>query len=172
MRAAFGLVGLLICIGVIVWIMGGRGGYLDKAKTDIETGRKVGEEVNQLAGNARDGSGPAKESATLEPQSSGGKTDSVLVLSVKPGGAYEKFWGLKRNDSIIEIGPLPVKDQITSDADADAFVQEAYQRRQNLTVVRDGAKLTLPVAGAAPQPPAQTGSSIHDQLEKIKDPGR
>ena len=66
MRAAFGLVGLLVVIGVIVWIMGAPGGYLDKTKADIDAGNKAKAQVNVIAGNSSDGEYQFRKTVTLD----------------------------------------------------------------------------------------------------------
>lgn len=162
MRIAFGLVGLLIAVGIIVYIMASPGGLLDQISGTQSAAGQARQNVSQVAGLSRDDQTPAALSAKLEPQMGASKIDSILVTDLKAGGAYEKFWGLRRFDSIVAIGPLSVRDFIQSDEDADAFVLDAYQRQQPLTVVRNGQRLTLPdpALAKAPVPPgAPPGAS-------------
>jgi hypothetical protein len=101
--------------------------------------------VNQLAGNSRDGEIKFADSVELETETAGGKISAIDVTKVTAGGPAETYFGLKEGDAIVEILPLgPVKGQINSDEDAKAFVQEAYQRQQQLVVMREGNRLTLP----------------------------
>jgi hypothetical protein len=168
MRAVFGLAGLLLTIGVIVYILGTKGGVLDHEKTVIDAGSKATEQVNQMAGrDATDGS-PAKQSATLEPQQTNGHTDSILVTAITAGGAYARFWGLQRNDSILEIGPLPVQQVVTDAGAADDYVQDAYQRREPLVVMRDGQKMTLQAQDASAPKPAKSSDPLSNQLDAIQ----
>ncbi len=170
MRAAFGLVGILVGIGVLVWLMGKS--YLPYAQQTIRTGQSAESQVQQLAGRDENMRNVA-ESAELEVQhNSSGQPTSVLVLAVVENGAYERFWGLKRNDSIIEIGPLSVRDSATSNSAARDFVQEAYQRSQALKVVRDGQRITLePRSGSAGD--SKPTDPIQQQLDAIpRVPGR
>ena len=143
MRAGFGLIGLLIVVGVIVWIMHKSTlPYTQQVLKQSESARK---DVNQLAGNSRDGQMKFSESVDLETETSGGKISAIDVTKVAQGGPAETYFGLKEGDAIVEILPLgPVKGQINSEDDAKAFVQEAYQRQQQLVVMRDGNRLTLP----------------------------
>ena len=68
MRAVFGLGGILIVLGVIVYIMGGKNGELAHDKAAIDAGHKATEQFSQTAGRDSNGN-PVKQSATLEPQS-------------------------------------------------------------------------------------------------------
>ena len=168
MRAVFGLGGILIVIGVIVYIMGAKNGELAHDKAAIDAGNKATEQMSQVVGRDENGD-PVKNSATLEPQSSNGSLNGVLVTSVKADGPYAKFWGLKREDLITEIGPLPVKQVVTDSGAADDYVMDAYQHRSPLTIMRDGQKMTLPTADAAgAAKPHESGNPLQDQLNAIQ----
>jgi hypothetical protein len=170
MRAVFGIGGLLVGLGVLVWIMGIELGH-DKAV--IDAGNKATEQVNQIAGRDEGGT-PVKQSVTLEPQTSNGKTASILVTSVVADGPYAKVWGLKRNDAIVEIGPLPVSQVVTDAGAADDYVMDAYQHGEPLTIYRDGNKMVLtpvsPLTPATPGAPAPNGSGnpLQNQLDAIQ----
>ncbi len=168
MRAAFGLVGILLTLGVIVWFLG-PGGGLAHEKAAIDAGNKAHDTMSQVAGRDAETGTPVKESATLQISTSGGKTDSVLVTSIQADGAYAKFWGLQRKDSIIELGSLNVRDQVTSKDDADAYLMDAYQKQQPIIVVRDGKKITLPQSNGTP--PKSPQSSLQSQLDAIQKGG-
>jgi hypothetical protein len=151
MRAAFGLVGILITLGVIIWIMAAPGGELQQAQTAINVKKQVEPQVNQIAGNSASGDMRFNESAKFELQNSGGRSSSILVTEVDPRGPAAQYYGLVRGDSIVEVGQLgPVRDNnaITSSEDAMVFVMDAYQRKQPLVVVRDGQRVTLPAPGS------------------------
>ncbi len=180
MRAVLGIGGLVIGLGVLVWVVYVELGY-DKAS--IDAGNKATEQVNVIAG--RDDSGtPVKKSVTLEPQSDNGKTASILVTSVVADGAYAKVWGLKRNDAIVEIGPLPVSQVVTDPGSADDYVMDAYQHGEPLTIYRDGNKMVLtPVSALTPSAagaaagapggspggsPGQSGNPLQNQLDAIQ----
>jgi S1-C subfamily serine protease len=89
----------------------------------------------------------------------------------------ETYYGLKRNDTITEINGMPVRDQNDGEL-AVALAQEAYQRQQSLTVVRDGETLVLPQqkvqqqagASAAQGQPAGAKSSdgLQGQLDALQ----
>lgn len=182
MRMAFGLAGILITIGVIVMVL--NYAILPYNQTVVKEGNKAREEAEQLSGQ-QDGM-RTSESVTLEPQASGGRTTSLLVTRLVTGGPMETYFGLKRNDSIVEVSGMKVRD-LNDGEMAVAQALEAYQRKGTLTVVRDGRTITLPnqtaagtaaTAGtaAAPQAPQQGagqtegsgGSSLQNQLDAIQ----
>jgi hypothetical protein len=174
MRAVFGLVGILATIGVIVWIM-----YKVELPHDqavLNAQRQVAPEVNQMAGNSRDGSMRFSDSLSLELESTGGRSNSLLVTNVLANGPAATYFGLQRGDSIVEIGPLSVRDSINSAAEGRDMVQDAYQRKQQITVVRNGEKMLLPKAGASTPPASPTGGNksgdpLQGQLDAIKNAG-
>jgi hypothetical protein len=167
MRAIFGIVSLLVVVAIIVW-------WAASSTSSISgPASKARDEAAQIAGTDPETGGRASESAQIDLVTAGGKPDSILVTKVVPGGAYEKYFGLKTDDTILQVGPLAVKGHpsISSADDAKDFLQEAYQRQQQLVVVRDGQQITLPAAGQ-PQAPAQgqgQGSTdpLQQQLEGI-----
>lgn len=191
MRAAFGLVALLVGIGVLVFFLGKRGGGLDYQKSVLDAGRQAQEDVRQLGGVARDGSMRMSESITLEPSTSGGRTVGLIVLDVNPAGPAATHFGLKQDDIITAFGPLLVKEQAQTAEDGVAFLADCYSRQQPITVIRGEQTITLPggaasaasaaanPAGAQPpgaQPPQQPPQSRDDrgslqrQLDNITGP--
>jgi hypothetical protein len=168
MRAVIGIGGILAALGVLVWIMSFELGH-DKAV--IDAGNKATDQVNVIVGRDDNGT-PVKQSATLEPQSTNGKIDSILVTGVVADGAYAKVWGLKRNDAIVEIGPLTVQQVVSDAGSADDYVMDAYQKSEPLTVYRDGQKMVLqPTNALTPKPspsPNQSGNPLQNQLDAIQ----
>jgi hypothetical protein len=153
MRAIFGLVGILIAIGVLVYFLG-PGGGLTHTQQVLEQGEKARHQAEQLAG--RDASGMrVQDSITLDPQTSGGRLNSILVTDIVADGPMARYYGLKRNDSIIQVGPMQVRD-FSDPSMAKDMIYESYQRQQQLVIVRNGQQLTLPQQPAnnapAPQP--------------------
>jgi hypothetical protein len=178
MRMAFGLASLLVTLGVIVLIL--HYAILPYNKVVIQKGQSARQEAEQMAGSM-DGM-RTSESIKLEPQANGdGKPVSLLVTSIVKGGPMESYFGLQRNDTITEINGLKVKDQNDGELSA-AMALEAYQRRQTLTVVRDGQTLVLPAQRAVPlaapagQPAAsqqqpKQGDPLQQQLDAIQTGG-
>jgi C-terminal processing protease CtpA/Prc len=156
---AFGLLGLLVTIGVIVLIL--NFAILPYNKAVIDKGQNAREQAEQMAG-VKDGM-RAMDSFKVEPQNnSSGKTVSLLVTSVTAGGPMESYYGLKRNDTITAINGMPVRDQNDGEM-AVAMAQEAYQRQQTLTVVRDGETLVLPQQNQAATPAAPAAAAAQNQ---------
>ena len=144
MRMLFGLGSLLVVIGLIAWYMG-------KAELPaVETGQKIKPEVEQIAGRDENGQ-DASQSATFSEESNGAKLADLKVETVSPGGAYEKYFGLKVGDQIVTVVQNGV-DQNASDTDGksmEAFIQTAYQSAGTLKIRRPGqGAMTLPVGGS------------------------
>src|SRR5205814_2382692 len=100
MRAGLGLIGVLVTIGVIVWLWGGPGGTLDYNRTVINAGKKAEKQVNVIGGRSEDGMIRFADSLSLELQTSGGRSNNVLVTDVNPAGPAATYYGLQRGDSI------------------------------------------------------------------------
>ena len=175
MRMALGLAALLVSIGLIVWIMSavvlpGSGGALDVQ-------REVKPKVEQVAGHASDGT-RAADTIKVDAELRGGRMNTLLVTEVTPGGVMERYFGLQRGDSIVEIAPQggafqPVREMSTPQ-EAKDYLTQAYQNSQQIVVMRGGQKLTLPAAGApaAAQPAGGAGGAggtpLSKQLEAIQ----
>jgi C-terminal processing protease CtpA/Prc len=179
MRAGLGLVGLLICIGVIVWIM--HSAILPHTEATLAAKKKAEDTINPIAGYSRDGSMKFSDSLQIETETKGGKIAAIDVTSVLPGGPADTDYGLKENDVIIEIGELSVKDNIQTDSDAmNQIVQFGYERSAPLVIMRDGNKMTLTAHGA-PKPAGQAqakkpnasggGDPIKQQMDLHSIPG-
>ncbi len=157
MRAAFGLVGILVVLGVIIWIMASPGGTLDHTKQVLDSGRKADAQVRTIAGIAPSGL-KVSDTLTLEPQIEGGKLANVLVTKLDPGSPMEVRYGLKKFDTIIQVNGIGVKDIANGDGDlARDLIIEAYQKSQTITVIRDGKNIVLPEPNQ-PAPAANTAA--------------
>ena len=178
MRAGLGLAGLLIVIGVIVWIM--HSAVLPHTEAVLQAKKKAEDTMNPIAGYSKDGSMKFSDSLVVETETKGGKISAIDVTRIVPGGPADTAYGLKEGDAIVEIGELPVKDNVQSDGDAmGQIVQFGYERSAPLVVMREGQKLTLSPKGpkpAAAQPaksPNAGGSSdpIKQQMDLHSLPG-
>jgi hypothetical protein len=173
MRAAFGLVSILVAIGVVVMIM--HYFYLPSVQQAVRVQKKVTPQVQQMGGRGTDGV-DARKSISLDAEQSAGRMNSVIVTAIDPVGPMAKYFGLQVGDSIVEISPqggslMPVRDMASSDEAKDQLLT-AYQNSQQIVVVRDGQKTTLPVkpAPGAGNPPTAnpTATPLQSQLDSIK----
>jgi len=178
MRAVFGifgLVGLLVTIGIIVLVMSM---YLDQTSGPLKKGLDAKEEARQISGRGLDNE-PALASFEVEGVSNGSRLSGLKVTSVNPGGAMDSWFGLMKDDEIVKINGMRVNDVANGDEGlGKALVHDAFARQQPISVVRNGKEFELPrekaaaaahgaassnpaVAGApaAPAAPAQAGSS-------------
>jgi hypothetical protein len=172
MRMAFGLVGILVAIGVVVWIMSAF--YLPSAQQASTVQKNVVPKVEQIAGHTRDGE-RASDTIKVDAETSGGRMTGLIVTDVKAGGAMQNYFGLQKGDSIIEIGPQSVKGMGSAD-EAKDFLVDTYQRSGQITIVRDEKRMTLPAKpapGAATPPTANpTATPLQSQLDAIKGAGQ
>jgi hypothetical protein len=193
MRMAFGLVSVLVTIGIIVLVMSM---MLDKQTGSIPIALNAREEAKQIAGVGQDGEA-ALHSANLEEGHVGGKFGKLTVTAIQPGGAYDTYFGLQPGDEIVEIGQsgslMRVGDISNGDAGlARALLSDAYARQQQIVVIRNGQRLTLPAApgtvviaaqvpttapapaapaNAAPAPAEKSGNPLSRQLDALKNAG-
>jgi hypothetical protein len=157
MRAGIGLVGLLIGVGLLVYL------FAEHSIPTARQGKAAQDEARQIAGYGEDGRS-AMESITVSRQEKNGKLVGLNVDSVVPNGAMQNFFGLMPGDVITEIGSPAgmekVKELIGGDDMAEPKLHEAFQQKRQLTVLRNGKQITLPggaaVAGAAPSAPTVT----------------
>ena len=173
MRVAFGLVGILVTIGAMIWIFHAVEGPSIQQSMNIK--KKVEPQVQQMAG--KDASGfDARESIKLADESHNGKLTGVLVTAITDGGAMEKYFGLKRGDVITEISEggealMPVSGMSSASEAKDALLT-AYQNSQHIVVVRNEQKVNLPAAAAPTGQPTNaakgSGDELQHQLDAIK----
>jgi len=152
MRMAFGLVGLLVTVGVIAWLM-----YAIEAP-DIQASHAAQQQaetlVNQL--NAQDANGVKVEDAykVFADSRDDGKLQDLQVTQVLPGGPMDVKYGLKPNDVIIAVidGHTVRTDLngLNSEQDGKDAIRDAYTTDGQLIVQRGDQKLTLPLQKSAP----------------------
>ncbi len=151
MRAGVGLVGLLVAVGLMMYLF---------AQTQIpiaKEGKEAQDSVRQTSGHGDDGES-AESSFTTDADYGGGgaKLKALVVTNVTTGGAMQTYYGLLPGDRIVGVNGSKVNDVSNGDDGlAKALVAEAFQKRQTLTVDRAGQSVTLPVpagstAGASP----------------------
>ena len=139
MRAGFGLVAILVTLGVIIMIM--HTYTLPAAKQAIQTRKKVEE---QFSMNTPEGMADAQASIVLDDATKGSRFNGLQVTSVVTGGPMNKVFGLLAGDQIVAIGGQKLRDPPYNDPEmARAMLYEAKLRQQPLTVVRNGQEIQL-----------------------------
>ena len=140
MRAMFGLLALLVGIGVMVYL------FAQHEIPVAREGKKTQDEARQIAGRGQDGQA-AVNSFKVDPKMRGNKLESLRVTGVTAGGALADY-GLKTGDQIIKIGDQKISDVSNDDPElAKSLVHDAYQKSQTITVLRSGNEVILPQHG-------------------------
>lgn len=194
MRAAFGLVGLLVVVGIIMLL------FSTYSLPVAKRGKQAQDQVREIAGRDENNA-PVTDAITLDAQDRNGRMEGAVVTDITAGSAIEKKYGLQKGDLIVALGPLTVKDHISSAGEARDFLLDAYQKNQPVIVMRGWERLTLPLdpaaaaaalstpttppgvqpapgatpdTAAAPQPPAkQKPGGLEGQLDLIRNiPGQ
>jgi hypothetical protein len=136
MRSIFTLAGILVTAGIIMWAF---------TKTSIpaaQQGQVIRKDAEQISGRDADGT-PVADTMSLEAHSTNGKLDSLWVKDIAIGGAMQRYYGLQKDDQIVEIGEMAVKD-CNNDGDlAISLAQQAYQEKKPLVVMRNGQHVAL-----------------------------
>src|SRR3954469_17477500 len=134
MRMAFGLVGVLVTLGVIIMFM--HAYELPAAQKAIQTKKRV---ESQFGSNSPEGYADAQASIVLDDAERGGKFQGLDVKSVTPGGPMARDFGFAPGDQIVAIGGQRLRD-INDPEMARAMLFEAKMRRQPVTVLRGGVE--------------------------------
>ena len=143
MRAIFGLVGILVTLGVIVWIMAAPGGELDQISAAKKVKDKAVVVTNTLSGKESDGGQMLADPLTLEPNP-GGNLKYLTLTAIDPGGSeLATQYGLRVGDEITSVGPLPVGGMSISNVSDAKAMMNSMRGVQTLTVRRNGQTLTL-----------------------------
>ena len=155
MRMAFGLVSLLVTLGIILMIF-----KMVQAPV-IKEGKKAQDQARQMAGRDEEGE-RVTNAVTLDQQDVDGKMQSVTVTDITSNSALQQRYGLQKGDVILEMGPLQVRGNMSSADEAKDMLQDAYQKNYPLVVMRGWDKLTLPMpegSASASSTPAPAGST-------------
>jgi hypothetical protein len=159
MRAVFGvfgLVGLLVAIGIIVVVLSM---YLDQSSGPLKKGLDAREEARQISGRGLDNE-PAIASFETEGISSGSRLSGLRVTSVTLGGAMDSWYGLMKDDEIVRINGMNVNDVANGDEElGKSLVHDAFARQQPITVKRHGQEFELPRDRAAAAAAATAASA-------------
>jgi len=155
MRVAFGLVGLLVTIAVIVWIM--HEIYLPDIQASQAVQQKAQTFVDTL--NAQDENGVPIQNmySVYADMRDDGKLQDLQITNVIAGSVFETRFGVKANDVVVaaidshlvrtDLNGLD-DEQAGKDAIRDAYTGDGGQ----LVVIRNSQTITLPLAKTAPPP--------------------
>ncbi len=147
MRMAFGLVGLLVTLGVTVWIM--HAVTLPQTQNALKVRDTASTQVRQWSGLDSDGRS-ALDSITLKPVGPAEQIQGLQVSAIDPRGVMATHYGLRVNDIITGTQGLKLSDLGGDDFNSlCAQVREAYARNATLTVQRGGEEITLPLVTAS-----------------------
>jgi hypothetical protein len=153
MRAAFGLVSLLVTLGIIALLM--RVYVLPIAAQGTGKEGTLRAQAQQIAGVDSDGV-RVQDSINLEPTSdASGKFAGEYVRSVYVGGPMDAFFGVVAGDRIVGVVVNGVQEMARDASDQAMFeaqVMEARGRNGQLLVERGGKRITLPDERATPAP--------------------
>ena len=135
MRMAFGLVGILVTIGVIVWVM--HMAYLPYVKTVVQTQQQVTPKIQEFKRprhhQRRRQSIPPINSNPSNPAEKSRASSSPISI---PLSAMVTVYDLKRDDSIVAINPghgdmERVKDINDAESAEDRLMEALPRRRTN-----------------------------------------
>jgi hypothetical protein len=168
MRAVFGLVGILAVVGVIVWFLA-KGGT-QNLQNVANVKKDATEQASHFAGRDSETRESAAESAELEGVSPSGKLAGILVVKINSGGAYERYFGLKRNDTIVAVeyqGNRQNFKDLNDEEMAKGQIFETYRHKGKVVVVRNEQQVTLPAETAAK--PTESGEKPKDEIQQQLD---
>lgn len=157
MRAAFGLVSLLVVVAIILIL------FSMYSIPAAKRGKVAQNQARQIAGRDEDNA-PVTDAVTLDAQDRNGRMEGAVVTSIVPNSALQQRYGLQNGDVILEMGPLSVKTNMSSASEAKDFLLDAYQKSQPVVVMRGSERLTLPqdAARAAARVPAPSPTAAAD----------
>lgn len=138
MRAMFGLVAILVTLGVIIWFM-----HVYELPAIKAAGQAKKQVEEKFSMNTSEGLADAKASIALDPVGvDRNKFEGFFVKGIVPGGAMWNTFGLMPGDRIVAIGGQRCKD--LNDAEmAEDMLFEAKLRQWPLTVVRGNQEIQL-----------------------------
>src|SRR5687768_8740050 len=154
MRGMFGLVALLVTVGVIIVV------FTVIQIPVAKRGKTAMDDASRIAGReGRDDPTPAADAIQTEPESKGGRFRGLKVTSVTPGSVMDNQYGLLVDDVILQAGDMDFSFNL-DDGTARALFEESYQRRWDLIVLRNGRKITLSGDPASPTGPGVASAAV------------
>src|SRR3954453_21558192 len=127
MRAAFGLVSLLVVVAIILIL------FSMYSIPAAKQGKVAQNQAQQIAGRDEDNA-PVTDAITLDAQDRNGRMEGAIVTSIVPGSAIDTHYGFQPGDVILEMGQLTVRDYMSSADEAKDFLLKAYQENRPVVV--------------------------------------
>lgn len=137
MKFAFGLVSLLVVLGIIAVMMSTGTDYNSAV---IKKGNETRETAAQISGVG------FNESFSAKAVERGGKLYGLEIVAVRPGGPMDSIFGLRAGDVITGIGPQDVRD-INDEEMARALLMDVSRGAGQLEISRNGEKMQVKPAG-------------------------
>ena len=162
MRMAFGLVSLLVVLGIIMLL------FSTYQAPMLKQGKTMRDDAQQLAGRDENNE-PVHHAVTLDAQDRAGKMEAAVVTGITAGSTLEKHYGLQKGDVIVELGQVTVKGNIHSADEAKDFLLYAYQRNEPVVVLRGGERLSLPMPAPARNAAATVGPAAESPTAAAAD---
>lgn len=175
MRAGLGILSLLVCVAIILFVMysGPGGGYMPTA---LKAGHSAQSQAQQLSGRNENGM-PVQDTIGLKEVDKNGNEYGLKVHMILPTCPLISMYGLQKGDVITQVGPLTMREENDPEMMKDQ-VYEAGQQGRSIVIERDGKKLTLqphgPLQEAHPglfpkaQQPTDQSSPLQQQLKAIQ----
>jgi hypothetical protein len=170
--AGFGLVGLLVTVGLMMFF------FYKVDAPEIQSGQKAMEQAAQIAGRDENRT-PINQTYKLEAENQNGKLSDFLVVSVDAGSPMEKIFDLKAGDKIVgAIGRGGMLNDFRGNGDEEMCrdnIMEAYQFGGRLKVDRGSATVwqpgNIPANGNNP-PPARTDDPMKQLQHELDAAGK
>ncbi len=147
MRMAFGLGGLLVTIGVIVWIMGKAELPYDQAA--IHASQQASTAIQQVSGRDENGNNIETTYSVFADTRSDGKLQDLQVTQLTPDSPLAHYFGLQKDDVILACidGHTVRTDMagLNDDRAGKDAIWDAYTQQGQMIVQRGEQQLTLPV---------------------------
>jgi hypothetical protein len=149
---AFGLAGLLVTIGVVVWILGKAELPYDQAA--IHASQQATVTLNQISGRDENGNNIESTYAVFADTRSDGKLQDLQITQLPPGSPLAKYFGLQKDDVVVAgIDGHGVRTDLNGLNDERAgkdAIWDAYTGSGQLIVQRGDQTLTLPAPKTPP----------------------
>jgi hypothetical protein len=161
MRMAFGLGGLLVTIGVIVWIMGKAELPYDQAA--IHASQQASTAIQQVSGRDENGNNIETTYSVFADTRSDGKLQDLQVTQLTPDSPLAHYFGLQKDDVILACidGHTVRTDMagLNDDRAGKDAIWDAYTQQGQMIVQRGEQQLTLPVVKTQSAPTPQQAPS-------------